>query len=416
MSRRMHWMLTVPILFVAAGPAAAEHWPGWRGPRGDGTSDETNVPTRWSAGDNVKWKVEVPGVGHASPIVWGERIFLVACLTDTHERVLICLDRRTGQTLWRKTVLTSKLEHKHRLNSWASSTPVTDGKRVFVSFLDEGKMFVAAYDFDGNQLWAVRPGAFSSVHGYCSSPVLYKDSVIINGDHDGDSYLLALNQANGKVKWKTPRANRTRSYCTPIIRQIDGRTQMILSGDKSVASYDPDDGSPHWIIDGPTEQFVASVVYNGELLFMTCGFPQEHVMAIKPGGKGNVTRSHVAWHHETKDAAYVPSPIAAGRYFLVADDFGTCTCYDAATGETLWREKLARHFSASLASANGLVYFTADQGLDRGEQGVTYIVRPGPTLDIIARNVLGEPVYASPAISEGCIYLRGDKHLFCIGG
>ncbi|NIP96866.1 MAG: PQQ-like beta-propeller repeat protein, partial [Akkermansiaceae bacterium] len=188
------------------------------------------------------------------------------------ERRLLCVDRGTGKVKWTRTVLESPLEGKHRRNSFASSTPATDGERVYVSFLDGDKMFVAAYDFAGKKLWEVRPGVFSSIHGYCSSPVLWKGKVIVNGDHDGDSYIVALDRTNGKTIWKEMRPNRTRSYCTPIIRTIEGRNQLIFSGDKAVTSLDPDTGELHWVLDGPTEQFVASLVYNGDLLFMTCGF------------------------------------------------------------------------------------------------------------------------------------------------
>lgn len=415
MPRRLAITLSLAATLTLAPATLAENWPGWRGPRGDGTSTLKDLPTKWSADDNIAWKVPIPGEGHASPVVWEDRIFLVSCLEDNGDRILLCLDRRNGKELWRRTVLEAPLERKHRLNSYASSTPVTDGRRVFVSFLDRDQMLIAAYDFDGKQLWAKRPGVFNSVHGYCSSPVLYKEKVIINGDHDGAAYLVALDQQTGETQWKTPRENRTRSYCTPIVREIDGRTQMLLSGSKCVASYDPNDGKRHWIIDGPTEQYVASLVYNGDLLFLTCGFPEQHFMGIRPDGRGNVTKSHVAWHHETKDAAYVPSPIAVGEYFLVADDFGTCTCFEAKTGREVWSRKLARHFSASLvASGDGLVYFIADQGLDR-EKGVTFVIKPGEELDIVATNVLGEEVFASPAIHDGQLLIRGEKHLWCVG-
>jgi outer membrane protein assembly factor BamB len=407
---------TLLIALLLAAPAVrAENWPGWRGPRGDGSSDEKQVPVRWSATDNVAWRVDVPGLGHSSPITWEDRLFLTTCVTDTGDRLLICLDRKTGKTLWSQTVITAPLEGKHNLNSYSSSTPATDGRLVYVSFLDKKEMAIAAYDFEGNRRWAVKPGVFSSVHGYCASPVLYKDKVIINGDHDGPSYLVALDQQTGKTLWKTPRENRTRSYCTPIIREIDGRTQMILSGDKCVASFDPNDGSRHWIIDGPTEQYVASLVYNGDLLFLTCGFPTEHVMGIKPDGKGNVTKTHVAWHHQSKDASYVPSPVAIGPYFVLADDFGVVTCFEAKTGNTMWREKLGRHFSASIVSANGLAYCLADEGLERKEAGVMTVIEPGPALKVVAKNTLGEPAYASPAISQGQLFIRTEKGLFCIG-
>ncbi len=402
-------------LGALAQSAAAENWPGWRGPRGDGSSLDTNLPVEWSSQKNIAWKTAIPGIGHASPIIWNDRIFLVTCLTEEDQRDLICIDRKSGNILWRKTVLVSPLERKHRLNSYASSTPVTDGETVFVSFLDKKQMYVSAYDFDGNKKWEKRPGVFSSVHGYCASPILYKDTIIINGDHDGDAYIVALKKDTGEQVWKTMRENKTRSYCVPIIRKIDGRTQMLLSGSKCVASYDPDNGKRHWIIDGPTEQYVASLVYDGELIYLTCGFPQQHLMGIRPTGRGNVTDSHVVWHHRTKDAAYVPSPIVINGYYIVADDFGTVTCYEAKTGKQQWREKLARHYSASILQANGRVYLIADEGLERKDKGVTHVIKPGPRLNVVKINVLGEPVYASPAVYGGQLFLRGEKHLWCIG-
>ena len=415
MLRSLHTLAFFLIVLLTLAPTHAENWPCWRGPRGDGTSQEKNVPTQWSATKNIVWKVAIPGLGHSSPISHGDRIFVTTCDTDSGDRLLLCLDRKTGDKLWHKVVLNAPLEGKHRLNSYSSSTPATDGKLVYVSFLDRKEMFIAAYDYEGELKWAVKPGVFSSVHGYCASPLLYKDKVIVNGDHDGPAYLVALDRETGKTKWKIERENKTRSYCTPIIREIGGRTQMILSGSKCVASYNPDDGSRYWIIDGPTQQYVASMVYNGELLFLTCGFPTEHVMAIRPDGKGNVTESHVVWHHRAKEAAYVPSPIVMGQFYIVADDFGTVTCYDAKTGDTHWSEKLGRHYSASIVSANGLIYVTADEGVERGQQGVTHVIKPGPKLEVVQVNTLDEPVYASPAISQGQIFMRSEKHLYCIG-
>lgn len=270
-------------------------------------------------------------------------------------------------------------------------------------------MLVAAYDFAGKERWLVRPGEFSSVHGYCSSVVLFKNLVIVNGDHDGDAYLVALDRGTGKTVWKTPRENKTRSYCVPIIRQFDGRTQMILSGSKCVASYDPNDGSRHWIMDGPTEQFVASVVDNGKLLFVTAGFPDYHILAIRPEGRGKVTDSQIVWRTQ-KGCSYVPSPIvsADGKYFVIVSDKGIASCFEASTGDRYWMERVGPHYSASLVSADGLIHFLSDKG-------VTTILRPGPTFDVVTTNDLGEDCYASPAISQGQIFLRSEKHLFAIG-
>jgi outer membrane protein assembly factor BamB len=399
--------LAIALSIALSYPARAENWPVWRGPRGNGTSLEKNVPTQWSATQNVVWKAAIPGKGHASPIVWNDRVFVVTSDKERRQRLLLCLDRSEGKILWQQVVLEAPLERVNSLNSFASSTPATDGERVYVSFLDVDRMLIAAYDFEGHQVWAVHPGDFASMHGYCSSPVLWKDKVIVNGDHDGSGYLVALDRATGRTVWRTPRPNNTRSYCTPLIGPMAGRDQLVLSGSKCVAGYDPDTGEQRWIIDGPTEQFVASLVYNGELLFMTCGFPDHFMQAIRPDGTGNVTKTHVLWQKD-QDCSYVPSPIAVGPYFLVVSDTGVATCLEAAGGRSIWRERLGPHYSASLVTANGLVYFLSDKG-------VMTIVKPGPQPEIVARNTLGEETYASPAISGERIFLRGVDHLYCIG-
>lgn len=407
--RRLPRSFQAAALLCGALLARGEDWPVWRGPRGDGTSLERGVPIHWSAASNVVWKANLPGQGHASPIVFGNRIFTISALPTTEERVLLCLDRERGAIRWTQPVLTAPWERKHSLNSFASSTPATDGELVYVTFLDREEMVVAAYDFEGRQRWLARPGAFKSMHGFCSSPLLFEDKVILNGDHDGDSYLVAVARKDGRTLWKTPRDNHTRSYCAPLIRRIGGRTQMVLSGDKSVASYDPNTGARHWVIDGPTEQFVASPVFSEKegLLYITGGFPDHHILAIKPDGVGNVTRTHIVWR-TNRGAAYVPSPIISGDYFLVVSDSGVAHCYEARTGALAWQERLGSHH-ASLVSANdGLVYFLSDTG-------VTVVVKPGPSFEQVARNEIGESCFASPAISQGQIFIRGETSLFCIG-
>ncbi|MFV1994876.1 MAG: PQQ-binding-like beta-propeller repeat protein [Verrucomicrobiales bacterium] len=401
--------LATLCLFASCALAAPENWPGWRGPRGDGTTPEKNLPVAWELPQDLVWKTELPGSGHASPIIWDDRIFTVAALEENEARLLLCLDRESGRILWQKTVLEAPFEDIHKFNSRASSTPATDGQRVYVSFLDRDQMFVAAYDFEGNKLWEARPGRFASKHGYCASPILWKDKVIVNGDHDGDAYIVALDRASGETLWKTDRPNKTRSYCTPIIREIDERNEMILSGSLSVAAYDPDTGKQQWVIDGPTEQFVASLVYNEDLnlLFLTAGFPEKHMLAIRPGGNGNVTDTHVLWR-DTAGAAYVPSPVAIGPYFLVVADNGVASCFVAKTGERLWRERLPGRHSASLIAAGGLAYFFSDTG-------IVSVVRPGPEFEVVAQSELGEAVNASPAIFDGRFFIRGEQHLLCIG-
>jgi outer membrane protein assembly factor BamB len=395
------------FLLCVAWPAFAENWPCWRGPRQDGTSDETNLPIQWNATNNIAWKMELPGLGHASPIVFDDRVFTVSAISQTQTRLLLCLARKSGKILWQRTVLTAPLEDKHTLNSFASSTPATDGSLVYVAFLDRDQMFVAAYDLDGLKRWAVHPGPFFSHHGFCSSPVLYRDKVILNGDHDGDSYLLALARTDGHTLWKIPRENHTRSYCAPIIRELAGRPQMILSGNKCVASYDPNDGRRHWLINGPTEQFVASPVFSEKtgMLYITAGFPDHHILAIRPDGLGDVTQTHIVWR-TTRGAAYVPSPVIAGDYLLVISDSGVAHCFDAPTGKLAWAERLGEEH-ASLLSAEGRVYCLNDRG-------VMHVIKVGPQFVCLATNDIGEKCFASPAVSHGQILLRGENHLFCI--
>lgn len=405
------WFL-IPLLTVTlASIASAENWPCWRGPRGDGTSLEVEVPRKWdgATGENIAWKSPIPYGGHSSPIVWGDRVFVTGADEEKQRRMLMAFDRHDGHLLWEQAVEEAPLEGKHKLNSWASGTPATDGRLVYVTFLDQKEMLVAAYDFAGNQKWLAKPGVFSSVHGYCSCPVLFGQSVIVNGDHDGDAYIVALSASSGKTLWKTPRENKTRSYCTPIIRDIDGRIQMILSGSKCVASYDPRNGDRHWILDGPTEQFVASPVMNGGLLFITGGFPDKHILAIDPRGSGKITNdSHVKWHHLNKGVSYVPSPVAAGKYFFCVSDGGIGSCFDSETGDIKWQERLGRHHSSSLVAAAGDVYFLDDDG-------IMHITKASATFDVVATNPLGEEAYSSPAVNNGQILIRGEKHLICIG-
>jgi outer membrane protein assembly factor BamB len=399
-------MASLAFVFLLGNTLSAEDWPGWRGPRGDGTSQETGIPVQWSRSENVRWKVPIPGTGHSSPIVWGDRVFLTTCLKQAQQRVLLCLDRHTGKMLWQRTVLTAPLEPKHPLNSYASSTPATDGQHVWVSFLAGSDVMLACYDFHGNRMWMRSPGKFYSKHGFCSPPIVYKDLVITNGDHDGDGYLAALDKTTGAPRWRTERPNHTRSYCPPLLIEAAGRMQLVLSGSKCVASYDPDTGKLIWIIDGPTEQFVASLVYLDGVLFLTSGFPEYHILAIRPDGTGNVTQTHVLWR-TTHAAGYVPSPIAYGKHFFNVKDDGRAGCWEHRTGQEMWLERLGRHHSASPVEAEGRLYFTDDDGS-------TFVVRAGPKFEILSRNDLHEQCRASPAIAHGALFIRTTEHLYCI--
>ncbi len=265
------------------------------------------------------------------------------------------------------------------------------------------------------------PGKLLSVHGFCSSPVLHKDLVILNGDQDAEAYLVALDKETGEERWRIDRPNRTRSYCTPILIHSKDKpdvTQLVLSGSKCVTGYDADTGKLLWIIDGPTEQYVASLVYLDDMLFLTTGFPEYHLMGISPDGSGNITKSkYVRWHiphkinriERNSGASYVPSPIAADGHFYVVSDTGYLSCLKPQTGERLWKEKLGRHHSASPVLADGQLYFLDDDG-------ISYVLKASGKFEVLHKNKLDEECYASPAVSHGQIFIRALHNLYCIGG
>jgi outer membrane protein assembly factor BamB len=407
------WLATT----LLATSVFASDWPCWRGAKFDGVSDEKNIPTRWSSGTNgtknIAWKVAIPGWGHSSPVIWGDRVFVTTYVPDGNKRDLLCLDRRSGKTLWDKTVLTSPPEKMNRLNSHASGTVATDGQRVWVAFLQTPNIVIACYDLGGKELWRKSPGTFASKHGFCSSPVLYKDLVILNCDQDDVAWIVAYEKNTGVERWRTDRPNRTRSYCTPIIVEAAGKTQMVLSGSKCVASYDPATGKQHWLMDGPTEQFVASPVFAENIFFITGGFPERHFVGIRPNGTGNISQTHIAWHNklDAKIVSYVPSPIVCGPYFFVVSDMGYASCLEAKTGKSLWQEKLGRHHWPSPVRAGNLLYFLDDDSN-------THVVKAAPKFELVATNPLGEEkesCYASPAISRGQIFIRTLGNLYCIG-
>ena len=395
------------FLLIINTVSEAQNWPGWRGPNGDGTSMETNLPVRWDSITNVVWKVSVPGTGYSSPIVFNDKLFITTALPETHEKVLLCYDAKSGKLLWQQTVVKSPFERKHDNNSHASGTPATDGTRIYVSFLDGKDIVVAAFDFAGKQLWQKRPGTFSSPHGFSCSPVLCEDKVIINGSSQGAPFVAALNKTDGRVIWSVAHEKPSHSFSTPIIRKIAGKTQMIFCGNKEIASLNPADGSKYWFVSGPSEDFCSSPVYNEktDLVLVSSAWPQRILVAIKPDGQGDVSTSHVAWQSR-EGAYYVPSPVCIETFLFTTMTTGKLHCIDAATGNILWAESMGPQYSSPVI-AGGLIYMPKDDG-------VITVIKPGPKFEYIAKNAIGEKMFASPAISNGKIYLRGFQHLYCI--
>jgi outer membrane protein assembly factor BamB len=407
-SRVLSFIIVLLLVNVLPG-IQAQNWPGWRGPFGDGTSKETNLPVRWDSKTNVLWRSAVPGLGYSSPVVWEDRLFITTAVNETQEKMLLCYDSHSGDLLWQRTVIQSPFERKHSNNGYASGTPATDGELVYVSFLDGRNAVVAAYDFAGKQVWIQRPGIFSSQHGYSCSPVLFGDKVIINGNsQQGESFFAALSKADGQIIWKIPHPRRAHNFSTPIFREINGTMQMIFCGNKEIASYNPDDGSKYWSVDNPSEEFCSSPVYSemSGLVIASSSYPQRILLAIKSGGRGDVTASHVVWRSR-EGGVYVPSPISIDNYLFTTMTNGQVHCIDVATGKILWKQNHGAQYSSPV-QADGLVYMPNDKG-------VITVIKPGPTFNSIAENSIGERMYASPAISNGRIYLRGFQNLYCIG-
>jgi len=428
------------LLALNAAPVFAEDWPGWRGPRRDGTADASAYPTEWNEKKNTKWKQPIPGTGHSSPIVVAGKVFLTTCVETVDDdkgpakRMLLCLDRKTGEQLWARECLAAPLEPKHKLNSYASSTPVADEQRIYVTFHDQPALRVYCFDFAGKKLWDTSPGEFHSVHGFCSSPLIFKDLLIVNGDQDpkkdGKAYIVAFDKLTGKEKWRIDRANRLRSYCPPLLIEVAGKPQMVLTGSKTVCAFDPENGESIWTVKGPTEQFVASPVFRmveGRLrailgmpcgaiasvkwkqptVFLTAGFPERWVMAIDPRGRGDVTKTHILWSKKN-DGGYVPSPVVHKGFGYVITDEGIYSVWDLLTGLVLCKERVKGHQTGSPVVAGEHLYITNDEG-------VTSVLKTGTEYYVTAENRLKEKCYSSPAFSDGDIFLRGEKHLFCIG-
>jgi hypothetical protein len=395
-------------LFFASVSLAAD-WPVWRGPKGDGIVNDPAVVQHWSATENVVWKVPVPGIGHSSPVVSAGRVFLTSFDPDTKDRLLLCFDRKDGKLLWRKTALSADAEKMHRNNTPASSTPAADRSHVWVTFLDGAKIAVACYDFSGKQQWLKSFNGFVSPHGFCGTPTLFENFVIVNGDSDGDAFLAALDKKSGETKWKTERPNRTRSFSTPLLIEVGGKTQMVLAGSKSIAAFDPKTGKQQWVADSTTDKFVATVAFADSVVCATGTSPNHTLVGIKPGGSGNVTKTHVLWS-DTRGAAYVPSPLGFGKHFFVLSDAGIATLLEAKTGKVIWSERLgSRLHHASPLLINDLIYCLADDG-------TMFVLKSGEEFEIVSKHTIREECHATPAVSDGQLFIRSATSLWCIGG
>jgi outer membrane protein assembly factor BamB len=431
------WLLVTLVLpFCPADVSAGETvkrpniacWDRFRGPNGTGTTDDKDIPLTFGANENLIWKVALPGAGNSSPVVWGERLFLQSAGDDDKQRSLLCLDTADGTIRWQKSIPAEPAKIRAD-SSLASSTPTTDGKAVYVSFWDGKDILVAAYDFRGIALWSKNLGPFNSQHGAGASPILYKDTLILANDMDKDDFttrvpnarpsmLVALDKRTGRLLWETPRVAERACYSAPFLLHRPGRREpeLIVTSTTAVTGYDLETGAKLWEATGWQKddvrvpmRTVASPALAGDILCVCSGGDAgRFAVGLALPGPGSTDAPRRVWENR-KDFPYVPSPVARGEDVYFVNDAGFAGCYQARTGRRVWFERLAAAgFHSSPLVINGKVYATSIAG-------DVYVFAAEPTFRLLARNELGETVRATPAVAGGRLYIRGERHLYCIG-
>ena len=413
-------MLCSPAVRAAAFNAAemievqgegAKYWSRWRGPSGQGLVKAGKYTDTWSPTQGVKWKSAVPGRGHSSPIVWGDHIFLTTSHDDGARVSMLAYNRSTGKQLWETFVPTEKgVEHVYPKNSRASATAVTDGRLVYASFGTHG---LAAFDFTGKLAWHNPVGRLANTHGSAGSPILYKDRIFIYQDHKGTdetgAYVGAFDTKTGKQIWKTPRVE-TVGWGTPVVVRAGTRDELIVSSQRKVYGYDPDSGKELWTVSGLGFEVIPTPVVHDGLILCSSG-RQGPTIAIRPGGSGDVTSTHVAWM-SPKGSPFIPSGVALdGVLYLVNDIQSILTAHDVKTGEVLYQGRLGEAkkegFSASPVALDGKIFFTNDDG-------ETFVIKAGREFSLLHVNQLGEQTLASPALVDGRWYFRTASSLVAI--
>lgn len=375
----------------------ARDWPRWRGPDGNAVSPETSLPRQWGAAESVAWRTAIPGEGSSSPVVCGDSVFVTSAFEKGARRALHCLDRRTGKLRWQREAKDGNPEIASAVTGHAAPTPATDGTRVVAWFGNAG---LVCHDFAGERLWIRSLGEFVSELGIASSPIIHQGAVILVCDHDGsrprsfDSFITAVDLKTGKTLWQTDRPGLERSWSTPIVVGSD----LLINAQDELRAYDPATGKELWKVPGMTGWVTPTPVFGKGMVFATSG-KDGPTIAFKPGGR-------VVWH-EKRGGPYVCSPLLMGDQLYVHDETGILVCRNAADGKELYRERLKGKFTASAVAGDGKLYFT-------NEAGATYVVKAGPAFELLAVNRLDEEVLASPAISRGALFIRTEKHLYCI--
>ena len=396
------------VRMIADEGEGAKYWPRWRGPSGQGLVGGSGYPDAWSASQNVLWKTALPGEGNSSPIVWGDRIFLTTAYDNGRRLSVVALRRTDGSKMWEAFAPAGRSpQGSHYKNGHASATPATDGQRVYVSF---GARGLFAFDMDGKLAWQRDLGPMEAYHGTAGSPLLYKDKVILYQDQFSGSFIAAFDTRTGRELWRTKR-DADAGWGTPIAVRVLDHDEIIVNGQLQVKAYSPDTGAELWSCSGSTYEVIPTPVVGYGMVFCSSGRAGP-TLAIRPGGKGDVTRSHLTWT-SPRGSPFVPSPILYGEYlYMVNDMAGIVTCLEAMTGKVMWQGRLGvaqrEGFSASAVAVDGKVFFTNDDG-------ETFVLKAGPAFQLLHVNTLGESVLATPALVDGRWYIRTDRNLYAIG-
>jgi len=389
---------------------AAADWPQFRGPDGNGHSAAKNLPLEWDATKNVVWKSEIPGKGWSSPALFRGRLYLTTAEevgSDLTLRVL-CQDAANGRPLWASEVFLTPPVRHHQKNSQASPTAIVEGDRIYVHF---GHYGTACLDLSGKVIWKQAELKYSPVHGNGGSPILVGNALIFSADGQSDPFIIALDKLSGKVLWKVKRettAKKNFSFSTPTLITINGQQQLISPGSGVVGALDPKTGNELWRCRyGEGYSVIPKPVLGHGLIFLSSGYDKPVLLAIRTGGKGDVTDTHIAWKLE-KGAPHTPSPLLVGNELYVVSDAGIATCLDAKTGQVHWSERIPGNYSASPVYADGKLWF-------QNETGVGTVLKPGKTFEKLAENNLGERTLASYAVTDGAFFIRTEKHLYRVG-
>lgn len=390
-----------------AAPALADNWPAWRGVAGNGITSETQLPTKFSSTENVRWKTPLPEAGNSTPVVWGNRVFITCPIDGGKIRSLMCFDRRTGQELWRHKAEYPQKETAHRDNPFCSGSPTTDGELVYASFDSAG---VVACDFTGRPVWTRDLGKLTHVFGPAVTPVLYRDLLIMHRGPGVPTHIVALDKRTGKTVWDTPEVGKDHnlygSWSTPVIYRAGDHDEFALAMPGELKGYDPLTGKELWRCQGLGPSNYPDVAVGDNVLLGVSGFSKS-MMAVRMGGRGDITKTHRLWHiPETQQR--IGSGVVLDGHLYVANATGIAECIDIATGKSIWKERLGGNLWGSMLLSGKRLYVN-------NTQGDIFVIAASTKFELLEKNEMGEPMKAALAPSDGQLFIRTYKNLYCVG-